>query len=283
MTITYEEEVTFNKTSGAAVAKDPRLEGIRILVVVVSAVYEGTTPEGLPIEDLEEAIKGYVVLLQNTYGEDAVKVVGAGYDANEGVFTPSGGVKLRRTVGGKGGEHEYDYKERTILTLDEVLGLLKFEKREGHQYGQIHFVGHGAPYDPEKNIPGGITFRTDTGYSGFPERGSDWWKEDVFEGMESEETGVAREWWPIKQEGEAVKGFVEDVKIVLAGCFSCTGSMKALFENAVGSGNVHCCAGKIEFGEPEKDAEGNIIMEDWSEYHETIQAIARFLGILEPK
>ncbi len=283
MTITYEEEVTVKSTSRAGGKKDPRLEGIEILVVVVSTWYEGTTPEGLPIEDLEEAIKGYVVLLQNTYGEDAIKVVGAGYDANEGVFTPSGGVKLRRKVGGKEGKHEYYYKERTILTLDEVLGLLKFEKGEGHKYDQIHFVGHGAPYNPEKNIPGGVTFRTDTGYSGFPEPGSHWWKEDVFEEMESEEKGVARRWWPIKQEGETVKGFVEDVKIVLAACFSCTGSMKALFEKAVGSGNVHCCPGKIEFGEPEKDAEGNIIMKDWSEYHGTIQAIAGFLGILEVK
>ncbi len=278
LTVTFTKEFYFKKEG--AEAKDPRLEGIKILVVVVSTWFEGTTPEGLPIEHLDEAIASYVVLLQNTYRKDSVTVVGAAYDAEAGVFTPSGGVKLRRLVGGK---REYDYRERTILTLEEVLGLLGFEKGKGEAYDQIHFCGHGAPYNPEKNIPGGMTFETDTGHSGFPKRGTDWWKEDVPEKMASEEEGVARGWWPIKEGGEPVKGFVKDVKIVLAACFSCTGSMAKLFENAVGSGNVHCCEGEINFGVPEKDTQGNIIMKDWFEYDETIQAIATFLGITEAK
>jgi hypothetical protein len=276
LTTTYTKEFYFKKEGGEA--KDPKLEGIKILIVVVSTWYEGTTPEGLPVADLTEAIKGYVVLLQNTYGEGSVTVLGAGYDADAGVFTPSGGVKLRKSVGGK---RAYDYRERTILTLEEVLGLLGFEEGKKEAYDQIHFCGHGAPYDPETNISGGMTFETDTGYGGFPDRGTDWWKEDVPEEMESEKEGEARAWWPIKEEGKEVKGFVETVKIVLAGCFSCTGSMKGLFENAVGSGNVHCCKGVIKFGIPEYDAAGNIIMRDWYEYDETIQAIARFLGIPE--
>lgn len=276
MTVTRTYEVYVKKESKEN--KDPRIEGIKILVVVVATWYEGTTPEGLPIEHLDEAIAGYVVLLRNTYGKESVTVVGAGYDADAGVVLPGGSVRIRKKDL-RTGKDKYDYTERTILTVDEVLGLLRFEKGEGAKYDQIHFCGHGGPYDPEKNIPGGMTFETDTGYSGFPERDSDWWKRVVPGKMQSEEEGVAREWWPVKEEGEPVKGFVEDVKIVLAACFSCTGSMKALFEKAVGSGNVHCCKRRIEFGVPEKDAEGNIIMKDWYEYDQTIQDVAGFLGI----
>lgn len=269
MTVTFTKEVTIKTASDDY--KDPRIEGIKVLVVVVSTDFIPTTPGAADIEDLAEAIRGYAVLLQNTYGEENVRVVGAGYDADAG--------KTLRRKDLRTGDYKYDYSKRTILTVDEVLGLLNFEKGEGEKYDQIHFCGHGGPYDSEKNIPGGTLFEIDTGQSGFPEPGSHWWQRVVSEDMQSEDESLARESWPIKEENEPVKGFTTVVKIVLAACFSCTGSMKALFEKAVGKGNVHCCKGRIEFGVPEKDAKENIIMKDWYEYDQTIQDIARFLGI----
>jgi hypothetical protein len=301
LTITYEEEVTFKSTSGAGGKKDPRLEGIEVLVVVVTTWYEGTTAAGAPIEDLTEAVEGYVVLLRNTYGEKNVRVVGAGYDAGKAEdLRAKKGSKLqpfhspveetwREGMGLEVREYEPgvsvgDFTNRKSITWEEVLDLFDLEEEAKNKYDQIHFVGHGdrPKGEGEGRIPGGMIFQTHTGHHPPVIKKKDGeWEGDLAKLSETIH-------WPLKED-EDVKGYVGDVKVVLAGCFSCSGRMKEMFGVALGDTNVHCVPGKIFYAEPEKDAagktkrdeEGNVIMKGWYDYDETIQGIARFLGIPE--
>lgn len=224
-----------------------RIDGVKVLVIVVSD-FGGFEPD----------VRNYILLLKATYGERNVTVSGAGHRREVKTGLPS-----RYTLDERGlpVRHEItlelsDCTRKDRLSSKEVVSLLADEvyaERWVGKYDQVHFVGHG--FEPPFRKEGFIFFE-DGKRKSFDEVKGDW-SEDISA-------------WPLRGEG---------TKIVLAGCYTERGGMKAFLELVVGVGNVFGVSGDF-FCECKKEQEKYVAL-DW--YHEDQKAvigqIGDFLGI----
>ena len=222
-----------------------RIDGLKVLAIVISKF--GAEPD----------IRNYILLLKATYGERNVTLSGASYrrEVKTGVTTYTLDEK-GFPVGREATTEFSDFTGKTGLSSKEVVGLLADEvyaERWVGKYDQVHFVGHG--FEPPFRKEGFIFFE-DGKRKSFDEVKGDW-SEDISA-------------WPLRGEG---------TKIVLAGCYTERGGMKAFLELVVGVGNVFGVSGDF-FCECKKEQEKYVAL-DW--YHEDQKAvigqIGDFLGI----
>lgn len=224
-----------------------RIDGLKVLVIVISKFGE------------EPDVRNYILLLKATYGERNVIVSGASYrrEVKTGVISSYTLDERGLPVGREATIGLSDYTGKDRLSSKDVLSLLAGEvgaEQWVGKYDQVHFVGHGFPPSADQ---GGFIFWEDGEKKSFDEVKADW-NENV-------------RLWPVRAEG---------TKIVLAGCDTDRGGMKAFLELVVGEGNVFAVSGDFFCDCEETEREGYVAL-DW--YYKTQEAvigqIADFLGI----
>jgi hypothetical protein len=247
MTQTTTEEIYIRKKLIRDDYSPRRIEGVKVLVVVVSKFGE------------EPDVRNYILLLKATYGEGNVTVSGADYvrEVKTGVKTYT--FDEGTPVGREAPVELSDYTGRHKLSSKDVLRLLADELNLDQwvgKYDQVHFVGHGFRPSSDKE---GLMFWEDGEEKSFDEvkRG---WKKNISA-------------WPVKAEG---------TKIVLAGCYTERGGMKAFLELVVGEGNVFGVSGDF-FCDCKELEHKKYVALNW--YHEDQEAvvgrIGDFLGVSE--
>jgi hypothetical protein len=226
----------------------PRIEGVEVLVVIVSEA---------------SANSDYILLLKATYGEDNVDVYGCGY---------KGGISYGKGAGQKSpaypevqrGGHRLDYTGYDYLSLYEFARIVRYISGAGGDYDQVHILGHGDPAS-------GLLVRKGRFVQGVPSS-----PERVSREMLEDALGDVK--WPL----------TPAARIVLAGCDTHQGVLPAHFGRFVAPGNVHVvdgvfnCMG-IDVTVTHRD--GSKVLErlalDWyhEEQFECVRAIAESLGI----
>ncbi len=223
-----------------------RIDGLKVLVIVISKF--GAEPDA----------RNYILLLKATYGERNVSISGASYrrEVKTGVTTYTLDEK-GFPVAHEATTEFSDFTRQNRLSSKEVVGLLADEVYAEEwvgKYDQVLFVGHGFRPSSSKE---GFIFYEDGEEKSFDEVKADW-SEDISD-------------WPTRAEG---------TKIVLAGCYTERGGMKAFLELVVGEGNVFAVSGEFfcKCGEPEP---GKYVARDWYDKGQDpgIGLIADFLGI----
>jgi hypothetical protein len=252
MTQTTTEEIYIRKKLVGDEYSPRPIEGVKVLVIVVS-----------DFGGFKTDIDNYIMLLKATYGDGNVTVSGAGYarEVKTGIPTYTSDEKGTPVVSETTIELS-DYTGKNRLSAKDVLSLLANEvsvEQWVGKYDQVHFVGHGFRPSSDQE---GLIFWEDGEPKSFDEIKKDW-KKDI-------------RGWPAKAEG---------TKIVLAGCDTYRGGMKAFLELVVGEGNVYAVHGDFfcDSWKPNRDKPDLVFALNW--YHKDqetlIRRIADFLGISE--
>ncbi len=229
------------------------IEGVKVLVIVVS-----------DSEGFETDVNNYIMLLKATYGDGNVAVSGAGRarEVKTGVMSSYTLDERGLPVGREATVELSDFTGRHELSSKDVLSFLADElsvEQWVGKYDQVHFVGHGFRSSADQE---GLLFWEDGERKSFDEIKKGW-KKDIRA-------------WPVKAEG---------TKVVLAGCDTERGGMKAFLKLVVGEGNVYAVHGDFfcDNWQPDRNKPDLVFALNWYDKRQVavIGRIADFLGVSE--